>query len=119
VTDTLPAGATFVSGSSGCTASGSIVTCVLGSLATSGKDTVTINVKWNASGAVYDTASVNADQINSAPAAEQMLAFGTLPVNDSDGPIPPWAYVVLAGLMWLIARRRLHPQLGAEPGLHP
>jgi uncharacterized repeat protein (TIGR01451 family) len=109
VTDTLPAGATFVSGSSGCTASGSIVTCVLGSLAAGGKASVTINVKWNASGPVYDSASVSSDQINSAPAAEQTLAFGVPPGNVSDGPVPPWAYALLASLMWFIARRRLQP----------
>jgi hypothetical protein len=62
-----------------------------------------------ASGAVYDSASVGSDQINSAAAAQQFLAFGIPPTNVSDGPVPPWAYVLLALSMGLIARRRLVP----------
>jgi len=44
VTDTLPAGVSFVSGSPGCSASGSIVTCELGNLASGDSRTLTINV---------------------------------------------------------------------------
>jgi uncharacterized repeat protein (TIGR01451 family) len=109
VTDTLPAGATFVSASSGCTLVSSTVRCVLGTLANGAHATITVNVNWTASGAVYDNASVTSDQINSAPPAQQTLAFGTAPANVSDGPIPPWAYVLLALSMGWIARRRLVP----------
>src|ERR1700736_1026616 len=109
VTDVLPAGATFVSASSGCTLVSSTVRCVLGTLANGAHPTITINVKWTMSGAVYDRASVSSDQINSAPAAQQTVAFGVPPANVSDGPVPPWAYVLLASLMWFIARRRLQP----------
>ncbi len=112
VTDTLPAGASLVSKSAGCTLSGSTVTCALGSLAAGAHDTVTLNVKWTVSGAVYDSASVAGDQANTASAAAQTLAFGTPPSsseNSSDGPIPPWAYGLLAISLWFIARRRLEP----------
>ena len=44
VTDTLPAGVSFVSGSPGCSAAGSIVTCELGNLASGDSRTLTINV---------------------------------------------------------------------------
>jgi uncharacterized repeat protein (TIGR01451 family) len=114
VTDTLPPGATLVSKSAGCTSSGSTVTCGLGSLAAGGHDTVTLNVRWTVSGAVYDSASVSSDQINTAPAASQTLAFGVAPPsgNATDGPIPPWTYGLLAISMGFIARRRLE-----RPGL--
>jgi uncharacterized repeat protein (TIGR01451 family) len=110
VTDTLPAGATLVSKSAGCTSSGSTVTCVLGSLAAGGHDTVTLNVKWTVSGAVYDSASVSSNEVDTAPAATQTLAFGAAPsVNSTDGPLPPWSYGLLAISMGFIARRRLEP----------
>lgn len=34
------------------------------------------------------------------------------PVNPTDGPIPPWAYAVLAIAMFLISRKRLGSRLG-------
>ena len=80
------------------------MSCVLASIAAGGHATVTLNVKWNTSGAVYDSASVGSDQINSAAVAQQTLAFGTPPESVSDGPIPPWTYVLLSLLMWFIAR---------------
>jgi uncharacterized repeat protein (TIGR01451 family) len=107
LTDILPAGAVLASSSPGCTLAASTLTCAVGTVAAGGKATVTINVKWTASGSVYDSASVTSDQINSAPAAQQSIAFGTAPANVSDGPIPPWAYISLAILMGLVSRRQL------------
>jgi uncharacterized repeat protein (TIGR01451 family) len=107
VTDTLPAAATFVSASPGCTFAASTVRCVVGTLAAGAHATITINVTWTSSGPVYDSALVGADQINSAPAAQQVLAFGLPPGNSSDGPVPAWAYGLLALSMALIGRRRL------------
>jgi uncharacterized repeat protein (TIGR01451 family) len=109
VTDTLPAGAVLLTSPAGCTSSGSTVTCALGSLAVGGKDTVVLQVKWHVSGAVYDSASVRSDQINTASAAAQTLAFGTAPPsgNSTDGPIPPWTYALLGISLWFIARQRL------------
>ena len=59
------------------------------------------------SGAVYDSASVSSDQFNTAAAGQQTLAIGVPPGNVSDGPLPPWAYALLAILMWFIARRQI------------
>jgi uncharacterized repeat protein (TIGR01451 family) len=107
LTDTLPAAATFVSASPGCTLTGTVVRCAVGALASGAHANVTINVTWMSSGPVYDTASVSGDQINSAPGAQQVLSFGIPPGNSSDGPLPPWSYAFLAlSLVW-IARRRL------------
>ena len=107
VTDTLPAGATLVSSSSGCTLVNSSLSCKVGALAAGGSATVTINVKWTTSGAVYDSASVSSDQVNTATAAQQTLAFGAPPESSSDGPLPLWAYALQAISIGFIARRRL------------
>jgi uncharacterized repeat protein (TIGR01451 family) len=63
VTDTLPAGVTFVSSSPGppaCTLTGATLACTLGPLAPGGSSTVTIDVTVNASaaGILVNTASV-------------------------------------------------------------
>jgi hypothetical protein len=107
VTDTLPAAASFVSASPGCTFAASTVRCAVGTLAAGAHATITINIKWNASGPAYDSASVGSDQINSAPAAEQFLALGTPPGISSDGPLPPWSYGLLTLSLVMIAQRRL------------
>jgi hypothetical protein len=35
------------------------------------------------------------------------VTLGAPPENDSDGPLPPWAYALLAISIGFIARRRL------------
>jgi uncharacterized repeat protein (TIGR01451 family) len=106
VTDTLPSGAVFVSASSGCTFASGTVTCTTASLGVGASATFTITVRWNFSGPVYNTASVTADQINSAAPAQQTVAFGTPPDTSAEAPVPAWAYVLLGiGLFWLAIRR--------------
>ena len=83
------------------------MSCKVGTLLAGGKATVTINVKWTMSGAVYDSASVSSDQVNTAAAAQQSLAFGAPPQNSSDGPLPVWSYALLAISLGFIGRRRL------------
>src|SRR5262249_30060073 len=51
VTDTLPAGLSFVSASAGCTGAGSTITCALGTLAAGATSTVTITARAAASAA--------------------------------------------------------------------
>jgi uncharacterized repeat protein (TIGR01451 family)/fimbrial isopeptide formation D2 family protein len=62
VTDTLPAGLTFVPGagnSAGCTASGQVVTCPVGAMPASSTQTVTVVARANHVGAQLNTASVS------------------------------------------------------------
>ena len=68
--------------------------------------TLVIAVRFGQSGPVYDTVGLTLDQANTALASAQVLAFGTAPaVSGGDGPLPPWAYGLLAGLLvWLGAR---------------
>jgi uncharacterized repeat protein (TIGR01451 family) len=96
VTDTLPAGASFVSASPGCSFSNGTVRCEVSSLGAGNSITFTIQVQWTVSGFVYDTANISADQTDSAPPAQQFLAFGSAqPDVDGDGPLPLWANVML------------------------
>ena len=105
LTDALPGLASYVSGSTGCTFNGSDVNCVIASLAAGANTTFTITVKWNGNGSVYNIASVTADQINSAPVSQQILAIGTPPATTGgDVPLPWWAYATLGGgLLGLLA----------------
>jgi len=109
LTDSLPNTASFVSASSGCTDSGSTVTCQDSSLAANSSITYTITVRWNSTGPAYDSASISLDQIDSSSASEQ-VAFGNPPAQgpaSSDGPLPLWSYALLAGGLLIIGRRRI------------
>lgn len=105
LTDTLPAGATFKSASTGCTFTSPDVTCSIGNLAVNASMTITITVTWNTSGSVYDVATVTADQADTS--SQQTLAFGTAPVLTTDAPLPIWTYVLLAIALLALARRSL------------
>jgi uncharacterized repeat protein (TIGR01451 family) len=105
LTDTLPAGATFTSASAGCTFASSRVTCNLGNLAANASTTITINVTWNSSGPVYDTAVVTADQVNTS--SQPTISFGTAIVADEDAPLPIWAYGLLGIAVLALGRRQL------------
>lgn len=107
LTDVLPAVASFVSASSGCTRANQNVSCSIASLAAGSAVTITITVKWITSGPVYDSATVAADQLNSAPQSSQMVAFGTPPPgNTVDAPLPMWAYWLLGACLLVAANHR-------------
>lgn len=100
VTLALPAGATVTSASSGCVTKAQTVTCTIASLANGASQTLTINVRWTASGTTGAIASVSASQTNSTP-AQQSVSFGSNPAAplDGDGPLPVWSYLLLAALL--------------------
>ncbi|HVW70345.1 MAG TPA: S8 family serine peptidase [Steroidobacteraceae bacterium] len=93
VTDTLPSLGSFLSASSGCTYNYPSVTCSVGSLAAGASVTLTITVTWTGSGAVYNSATVNADQSDTS--TQQTLAMGTASTA-GNAPLPGWAYALLA-----------------------
>jgi uncharacterized repeat protein (TIGR01451 family) len=105
VFDSLPVGATFSSGSGGCVVVAGGVKCSIGALAVGASVTVTITVTFGVTGAVYDTAGVSADQINTS--TQQEVAFGAPPELGGDGPLPLWSYGVLALAFYWVASRRL------------
>lgn len=108
LTDTLPPNATFVSATSGCTDSGTTVTCDISSLAANATLTITINVTWASSGTAYDSASITMDQLDNGTASQQQLAIGSVPSPpDTDGPLPWWSYALLGiGFVWAGSTRR-------------
>ncbi|WP_354700988.1 hypothetical protein DSM112329_01283 [Paraconexibacter sp. AEG42_29] len=68
VTDSIPAGTTFVSASNGCTESGGIVTCALGDIPSGDSRQVTITVAVTATtGDVVNTATVTGTSIDPNP----------------------------------------------------
>jgi uncharacterized repeat protein (TIGR01451 family) len=104
VVDRLPAGATFVSASAGCTYADGTVTCVAASLDANASQMFNIVVQWTATGPIYDNASVSAAEVNATPASGS-VSFGVAP-PDGDAPLPAWAYALLGlGLFCLIAFR--------------
>jgi uncharacterized repeat protein (TIGR01451 family) len=106
VFDSLPVGAGFSSGTSGCVVVTGGVKCTVGALAVGASVTVTLSVTFGVTGPVYDAASVSADQINSAASAQQGIEFGAPPGQGGDGPLPLWSYVVLGvGFCWVASRR--------------
>ena len=58
LTDTLPAGVTFLSASAGCSNAAGTVTCNLGTLAAAEERTVTLQVRPTAAGSLSNTATV-------------------------------------------------------------
>jgi uncharacterized repeat protein (TIGR01451 family) len=59
VSDTLPAGVTFVSAGAGCTHAAGTVTCTLGDIASGGSETRTIVVTPGSTGTISNTATVS------------------------------------------------------------
>lgn len=109
VINQLPAGASVLSMSSGCVASGMAVTCGVASLEAGAAASFTITVRWSVSGPVYDYASVTLDQVNTADSAQRQVAFGSAPSvpEVADAPLPAWSYLLLAaGLLYQALRRR-------------
>ncbi len=112
VVDVLPVGANVTSMSSGCTRSGRTVTCLAANLGVGSSVTFTILVSWAITGPVYDSATVFADQPNTS--MQQAIAFGTAPSMPVDGPLPEWAYALLALGLAGIAVLRLQRRERAE-----
>lgn len=105
VIDVLPAGATFISASAGCTYASGAVTCLVADLGANSSQTFDIVVQWTSTGSVYDSASLSADQNNTATGSHS-ISFGLAP-EEAGGPLPTWAYALLGlGLFTLVAHRR-------------
>ena len=106
MTDTLPSIGQFVSASSGCVFNYPDVSCPVSSLAVGASITFTITVKWDGSGALYENATVAADQSDTS---RQTVSIGTAPNSSGDAPLPGWAYALLGiGLFGMIAQERRH-----------
>lgn len=112
VSDTLPAGTTFVSATTtqGSCASGATVTCSLGALAGGASATITLTLKMpNSNTTVSNTASVTATE--SDPNTNNNSATAATVVTVASAPIPAlstWLLLLLAALLsaWAVTRLR-------------
>jgi subtilisin family serine protease len=110
----LPANATLSTASAGCALASGVVTCGAATLAVNAIAQWAITLLWTASGPVNVSATVTADQANSA--AQQTAYFGASgSVSSGDAPLPPWAWAALGVLLSGIARHRIRGR-GAMPG---
>jgi uncharacterized repeat protein (TIGR01451 family) len=86
LTDTLPAGTTFVSATSGCTHSAGVVTCTVPSLAPLANTTfsITINVPVTATGSITNTADVSATTPDPVGANNHATSTATIGIAPAD-----------------------------------
>ena len=83
ITDTLPAGLTFVSGAPGCTAAGAVVTCPVGTLPAGSTTTATITVKAAAAAAGQTLTNVaSASSITPDPDSSNDQAIAAIAVRN-------------------------------------
>jgi uncharacterized repeat protein (TIGR01451 family) len=78
LTDTLPANVNFVSASSGCSRSGSIVTCELGNMSDGESDVRLIRVRPTMAGGFSNTATVRANETDPDPANNTVTTVTTV-----------------------------------------
>ncbi len=102
VTDTLPAGLAYVSDDSGCSQSGQVVSCNLGTIAKNGgTGSVLITVRADSAGSVTNTAVVSANEID-ADSADNTDSEDTTVKNKNDsgkggggGSLNIWLLILL------------------------
>lgn len=114
-TITLPSGATYLSGSPGCQAAGTLVNCTVGTLASGAGTSLSLQLGWSTGGAsVSLSASVSSDTPDPVAANNTQvieIAFGG--PGDGDVPtLPEWGTLLLAMLLGGTALRR-----EAKPGM--
>jgi uncharacterized repeat protein (TIGR01451 family) len=85
LTDTIPAGTTFVSASAGCSPAGAVVTCNLGDIPSPGSVVVNVTVATSVPGLLTDTASVTSTTPDSVPGnnsdPEDTTVLGSVPTQ--------------------------------------
>jgi hypothetical protein len=89
------------------------LTCAVGNLAVGASITLTFTVTWTGTGAVYNSATVAADQIDTS--ANQVVTFGSAPAS-GDAPLPAWAYVLLGAALFALATREIRRRERPHPG---
>jgi hypothetical protein len=108
----LPAGASFVSGSAGCSVSGTTVTCQAGNIANGGSVNLLILLASDNSVATETlTASVASDLPDPVPSnSTATIQVAIIDNNQNDIPtLPLWGQLLLASLLGgsaIIARRK-------------
>jgi len=112
VSTTLPAGLSLVMGSSspGCTQSGQVVSCTVGTLAVGAMAVVNFLIEPGNTQTISLTFTATSNNLDLNPADGKTTLALSLPgtgTSGSDGPMPPWALVALGVLLLAIASRQL------------
>jgi uncharacterized repeat protein (TIGR01451 family) len=111
VTDTLSAGLSFVSASTGCSAAGAIVTCSLGAMGSGTTVTALITALADGTGSRSNSASASSQVPDSFPANNSAtvainVTAPALGPGDNDVPtLPEWAMILLALLLGTVILR--------------
>jgi uncharacterized repeat protein (TIGR01451 family) len=103
----LPAGASFVSGPTGCSATATTVTCLSGTIAKGANVSLLINILWSNTVATETlTASVTSDLPNLATSGNTSNVQVAISHNNNDADVPMlpfWAELILATMLGAIA----------------
>jgi uncharacterized repeat protein (TIGR01451 family) len=112
----LPAGASYVSGTSGCSAVGNNVSCQLDSLPNTGSQVFTIQILWSSiTGSPVLTATTTSDvpdtlTTNNSASISMVLSSASSTNNSADNDVPTlpeWGLLVLAtGMLLVVGRAR-------------
>jgi uncharacterized repeat protein (TIGR01451 family) len=109
VTSALPSGMSLLStsSSSGCSQSGQVVTCTVGSLAQGGAASLTVVIQPGSSAASQLSFAASSSSGDFDPAGETLTFALNLSPNqiDSDGPMPLWSIAALGLLLAGIGTR--------------
>lgn len=117
ITFNVPAFATVVSTSPGCSLAGAVVQCLFATLGVNQQLPFTVSVAWSASTPVDATATIASDQLDSAPPPQQTLTIGPS-ASAGDAPLPAWADVVMGLVLlatgaWRLDRPNRRPRARA------
>jgi len=109
LTDSIPAGTTFVSASAGCGAAGATVTCNLGDIASPGSVVVNVTVATGSAGVITDTASVTSNTPDPVPGnnndPEDTTVIGPVPTQIVPTQFVPTQVGVVPSLDPTISKR--------------
>jgi uncharacterized repeat protein (TIGR01451 family) len=104
ITDTLPAGVTFVSAIGGCTHAAGVVTCTLPSLLPSSSTSIYITVRPDTTGTLVNTAVVTADTTDATPGGNAATAPVTVGPAVSGVAVPTaseWGLLAMSVMLAL------------------
>ena len=104
VSQTLPAGVSFVSADTGCSFNSGTVNCTLGTIAAAAQTSRNIRVTVNSAAALTSQVQVTSSTTDGDPTNNT----ATVVVNGSTAvPLPAWAFALLAACLMLGLRRKV------------
>ena len=109
VATNLPSGATFVSSTAQCSATGNIVNCLIGNMQANSSASLTMQIRWDSLGANTQlSVGVSSDlpdnaQVNNTTSLQLAQSAST---DTGDTPtLPEWGLILMSALMMAIGRQ--------------